>query len=493
MVKLLQKNYLIVLVLFLGSVLRFYRLSEYLEYLGDQGRDLVIIRNFLQTGDPFFIGPQTSIGNMYLGPYFYYLIAPSLWLTNYSPVGPAAFVALVGVATIFLIYFVSLRWFDTKTAIISSLLYAISPVVIKYSTFSWNPNVAPFFSLLYIYFFYEAISKQKYRFLLFASLSFIMALNTHYLCLLLLFPATVYWLIYLYQHRLSVSSNFFKQTLLAVLIFIASLTPQALFDIKHHGQNIKAILTFFTQRETTVNLKAYKALPQIIPLFNQINTRLLFGKNDNFAPYLSCLLFPGIIFLLFRLQKPTRQPFLLILSWFAGGLLGLGLYKQHIYDHYFGFIFPGIFIITGLIISTIWRINLFAKILSSLFLVLLTTLSLTENPLRYPPNRQLQTNQAIVDSIIAKSGGLPFNLALLAKQNYDPPYRYLLSLKNAPLYPVEQKRTDQLFVICEPWQIKCEPINNPQTEVANYGWAKISDQWEINGIHIFRLVPYEKQ
>jgi len=492
MAKFFQKNYLLILILVLGIILRFYRLPEYLEYLGDQGRDLVIIRDFLKNDNLFFIGPQTSIGNMYLGPYFYYLLAPFLWLANYSPIGPAAFIALIGVTTIFLIYYISLRWFDRKTAIVSALLYALSPVVIKYSTFSWNPNVAPFFSLLFIFFFFEAISKQKYRLLIFASLSFIMALNTHYLCLLLLLPAGIFWLIHFFQQHYSFRSDFFKQTVISVLIFLLSLTPQILFDIKHHGQNIKALLTFFTERETTVNLKAYKAISKIVPLFNQINTSLIFGKNEVYAPFLSVIFFLGIIFLFFHLSKPKRQPFIFVFSWFFLGLVGLGLYKQHVYDHYFGFIFPAVFIIAGLVVSTAWRSNLFFKILSSLFLIFIVLLSLAANPFRYPANRQLQTDQAIIDSIILKSDQQPFNLALLAKQNYDPPYRYLLSLKNSHLYTIEEKHADQLFVICEPWQISCEPINSPQTEIANYGWAKITDKWEINNIQVFRLIPYEK-
>jgi len=490
MVTFLKRHYPILLILLLAAILRFYRLSEYLEYLGDQGRDLVIIRRFLQTGDFFFIGPQTSIGNMYLGPYFYYLIAPSLWLANYSPVGPAAFVALIGIATVALIFYLCRRWFNFSTACIAAFLYAVSPVVIKYSTFSWNPNVAPFFSLLFIAFFYQAISTKNYRLLLLASLSFILALNCHYLCLLLLPPAGLFWLFHYRQHPSS-RQTLLRQTLIAILIFLISLLPQFLFDFKHHWQNSRAFLNFFTQRETTVNLKAYKALPQFFPLFQQINTRLLFGKNEAFSLPLTLVFSLGLILLFFRLPQKNRPVFLFIFSWLVFGVTGLGLYKQHIYDHYFGFIFPAVFILAALSISTVFSLGLFPKIFTSVFFSTITILSLAENPLRYPPNRQLQTNQAIVDSIIAKSAGQPFNLALLAKQNYDPPYRYLLSLRQAPLYPVEEKRTNQLFVICEPWQITCEPINNPQTEVANYGWARLDSQWKINGIPIFRLVPYE--
>ena len=150
--KFLTQNWLLVLILILGAFLRFYRLGDYMEFLGDQGRDVLVIRNFFKHKDLFFIGPQTSIGNMYLGPYFYYLIAPSLLLANFNPVGPAAFIALLSLATIVLVYFVGQKWFSHPVGLIAAFLFAISPVVIKYSNFIWNPNVMPLFSLLFIYF-----------------------------------------------------------------------------------------------------------------------------------------------------------------------------------------------------------------------------------------------------------------------------------------------------------------------------------------------------
>jgi hypothetical protein len=55
----------------------------------------ILDKKNLKNFNLFFIGPQTSIGNMYLGPFFYYLIAPSLLLANFSPVGPAIFIGLV--------------------------------------------------------------------------------------------------------------------------------------------------------------------------------------------------------------------------------------------------------------------------------------------------------------------------------------------------------------------------------------------------------------
>jgi 4-amino-4-deoxy-L-arabinose transferase-like glycosyltransferase len=132
---------------------------------------------------------------MYLGPWFYYLIAPSLLIANFNPVGPAAFIALINVATIYLIFFIAKKWFSQSVGLISAFLFATSPVVIKYSNFIWNPNIMPFFALLFVFLFFEGLFSKKYHYFIYASLSFVMCLNSHYLALALLFLPGLYWLI----------------------------------------------------------------------------------------------------------------------------------------------------------------------------------------------------------------------------------------------------------------------------------------------------------
>jgi 4-amino-4-deoxy-L-arabinose transferase-like glycosyltransferase len=336
-----------------------------MEFLGDQGRDVVIIRDFLKNGNLFFIGPQTSIGNMYLGPWFYYFIAPSLLFANFSPVGPAVFIALLSVATVYLIYRFALTLFKNPfSAYLAAFFYAISPVVIKYSNFIWNPNVMPFFSLLLVYSLYHAFFNKRFNYLILASASFIMTLNSHYLAFALIPIIALCYFIFIVNNRNNKKTlkKLVKPTIIAIIIFILSLTPQVLFDIKHNGQNVNALVTFFTQRETTVSIKPYKALPLAFPLFDQINTRLIFGKNTQVAPYASIAFALLLLFTFFRLLAPTINQkrtikitrsfigYLLLLSWYAIAIIGLGLYKQHVYDHYFAFVFPAVFILLSLTI-----------------------------------------------------------------------------------------------------------------------------------------------
>lgn len=462
--KFLIKNWLLILILLIASFLRLYRISDYMEFLGDQGRDVLIVRDFLKNGNLFFIGPQTSIGNMYLGPFYYYLIAPALLLANFNPVGPAVFVALLSVLTAYLIYFVSKKWFNPKTAYIATFLYTISPTAIKYGNFSWNPNIMPFFALLFIY----LMTEKRY---LWAALAFAMCLNSHYLALLLLPLALIIWL-------KNSPKKHLKETLLAVLIFILTLTPQILFDFKHQGQNIKALLVFFSQRETTVNLKVYKSLPVIPELFNQINTSLLAGKNITFGIIISIILFLGLVYLFI---KHRSEKFLYCLLWYLIGLIGLGLYKQHIYDHYFAFLFPVLFMLMGYLLSKV------PKLLTIILLIFLTMFSLLQNPFRWAPPHQLQTASTVANIVINDSQGQDFNFAVLSKMGYGFSY-FLVDQKN--YLDLQSKKANQLFVICVPHpDVNCNPINNPEWGIAAFGWAKIDSQKEIDGIKIYKLTP----
>ena len=68
---------------FCGIFLRFYRFSDFATFLGDQGRDAIIIKRMLTFEHLPAIGAPTSVGQVYLGPFYYYFIAPWLLLFKF--------------------------------------------------------------------------------------------------------------------------------------------------------------------------------------------------------------------------------------------------------------------------------------------------------------------------------------------------------------------------------------------------------------------------
>src|SRR5690242_4974810 len=155
-------NILLLLILVLAGFLRLYKIADYMTFLGDEGRDVLVVYNILH-GHLTLLGPTSSVGGFFLGPIYYYFMTPFLWLFNYNPVGPAVMVALFGIATVWLTYYVGSRFFNPTTGLVAALLYAISPLVIAYSRSSWNPNPMPFFVLFLFYFIYKGLQNKSWK------------------------------------------------------------------------------------------------------------------------------------------------------------------------------------------------------------------------------------------------------------------------------------------------------------------------------------------
>ena len=476
----------LVLIILLALSLRLYRISEFMTFLGDEGRDVRIVRDLITKGNLVFIGPQTSIGNMYLGPLYYYMMAPALFLSGLNPVGPAILNAFLGTLTVFLTYFVGKRLFDKRTGLIASLLYAVSPVAIIYSRSSWNPNPMPLFALVCIWGIYEVWQPKKYFWLPIVGISFAFALQMHYLGLLLVPVLGLFWLFsFLQINKDEVQKKIFLRfSLFALLIFLLLMSPLLLFDIKHNWMNLNAFKTFFSDRQTTVNLNPAKS-DRFVPVILESVQDLVLARQNIFPGLVALIM--AILFSLSWFKSKPGSSFKILFVWLALGLLGLGVYKQHVYIHYLGFLYPCFYLILGSSLGYFISRPFPRYLPFTLSLIALTTLSLYFSPVRDSPNRQLQRPELAVDLIIKESGGQPFNFGLIAKQNYDESYRYFLENKKAGLVRGEDGVVDQLFVICEDGD-GCQPEGNPAWQIAVFGPSHIDGQWQIDYLKIYRLV-----
>lgn len=487
-----KKNefWLLLTILLIAAIFRLWRIDEYLPFLGDEGRDVRVVARFLTDFDLMFIGPRTSIGDMYLGPAYYYLIAPFLLLFNFSPTGPAVFVALLSVATVYLIWHVAREWFGKVAAYSAALLYAISPTIIGFAQHSWNPNIMPFFALATIYGTWRIWQKRDFVWLVINAVSFAFVLQSHYLGLLLLPLVIVFWLLALKAVRNTAKfRSFLTLSLLGLFVFSILMLPLVLFDVKHDWQNANAMKKFFIERQETVSARPWNALPFLWPLWSDhLVTRVFAAKEALWGLASSTLLLSAFYF--WRRYRTMQILFL----WLAAGLFGLGLVKQNIYDHYFGFLFAVPFLLFGAVAQSIWDKRL--RWLAALLVIVLTWVNLQNNPLKNPSQRQMQRVQEIDRQIIEDSERLPFNFGLIAERNYEEGYLYFFELWKAPVREIDPSNTketltEQLYVVCE--DTKCEPINHRKAEIANFGWSKIEKQWEAEGHKIFKLVHTQRR
>src|SRR3989344_5172510 len=191
----LANNWILITALVMGVFLRFYKFNGFVTFLGDQGRDAIVLKRILTFEHFPAIGAPTSIGQVYSGPFYYYFIAPWLLLFNFNPIGLAVCVAFFSSIYLLINYLIVKELFDKKVVLISTILLSFSSVLIDFSHFSWNPNLLPLFTLLTVYFVIKSLKTNKwYYFVLFGTfLSF--AIQLHYLALFLIPPIFVIYLI----------------------------------------------------------------------------------------------------------------------------------------------------------------------------------------------------------------------------------------------------------------------------------------------------------
>jgi 4-amino-4-deoxy-L-arabinose transferase-like glycosyltransferase len=506
--------FFLISIFLIGAFFRLYRIGEYMTFLGDEGRDVIIVRRLLVNFDPILIGPRTSIGDMYLGPLYYYLMAPALLLSNLSPVGPSVMIALFGIATIFLVWYIAREWFSSKgepgklAAFMAAFLYATAPVVITYSRSSWNPNIMPFFALLSIYAIWKVLHDNQFKWLVVIGISMAFVLQSHYLGLLLLPTIGFFWALTLYKIRDTKYKiqRFSKFSLIFLFIFLFLMSPLVIFDARHGWRNFASMKKFFTERQTTVSARPWTAFPKVLLIWEQINTRLITGFNEGYARFISYFTAIFVISylagnlaklkeLLLKTKNKNFQAFIVIFVWLGFTLIGLGVYKQHVYDHYFGFFFPAPFLLLGGIVQEFYKKNRFIGCILLVAIMLpLVFANLTNNPLKYPPNRQLQRTKQVAEKIAQEADDAGLNLAVIAERNYEDAYQYFLEKWKSGVVEIDPQRADvtvtnQLFVVCELAETeKCDPTHSPKAEIANFGWSKIEGEWQISGVTLYKLV-----
>ena len=501
---------LLLIILLIGAFFRLYRIDEYMVFLGDEGRDVIIVRRLLVNFDPILVGPGTSIGNMYLGPLYYYMMAPALVLANFSPVGPAIMIALLGVATIFFVWYAARTLFPTiysiqgRTlqvgALAAALLYAISPTAIIFSRSSWNPNIMPFFALLTTWSVWKVWKEQNFMWLIILGISFAFVLNSHYLGLLLLPVIFVYLLKSFVTTQGRDRVRFIKYFLISLGIFAFLMSPLVIFDARHEFRNFKAMQEFVIHRESSFK-GIGEAVSSISMVYTNMFTRLIGGRNEivGFVVAVVAFILSTIMIYINVVRRKFSSPILLVFLWIVVGVVGLAFVEREIYDHYMGFLFPAPFLLlaalakeTQYLILKTKNIKYLVFSIQCLVLGLLVIANIASSPLKDNPSRQLQRSIAVAKKIIEEASGERFNLAVLAESNYEDGYKYFLEYKGADVKHADiwDKSTisDILFVVCEKPKDECKPSTDSKAEVANFGMSEIDEEWEVGGVVLYKLV-----
>lgn len=530
---------ILVPVVLIASMLRLNEIRGYQLFLGDQGRDALIVKRMIVDGDPTFIGPNASVGGFFLGPLYYYMMIPPMLLSRLDPIGPAIQVAVISILTNILLYYYMKRYVGIAGALVSSAIYSVSVLVVEYARFSWNPNVLPFFSILLIIAWTKILARDTKQYLFwFFGIGILLGsiIQLHYAAIIMLVVSVILYMWHLLfdwiEHRKLHTLNHFKEVICIIAGFTFILFPFIGFEIKNSFPNTNGIISFvFQDRDDGFSGGApFEFIVRDVS--HRLFLRLVAGGNTQIMPLIYLILILGITYGLYRLctmlivyvrnteTKSTARAylrgfladaryrtqlavFLVLATWWIWGVGWWGFYKKSIYDYYFSYMYPLPIMVFGIACALIfhmysrrlikanigirvWKIALWV------FIGIIAVINVQKLQTMFP-GMQVQRSEWAAESIIKMLGDGPYNFALIADGNSDHAYRFFLEIRGYTPVSIDKMVTDQLIVLCEvDTRVRqCEPEGHPLWEVAGFGPAKIVGQSTAIGYPLYRLQHVE--
>lgn len=461
------------LLIFTYNVLNSYR------YDSDFGRDIVDMLHIAK-GDLTLIGPKLSFGGIHTGPYYYYLFAPVLLLSNYRPEA-----ILVANAILFFLGLVlasvwlqKIEQWSLSRATISLYLIALSPFFIFSARGPGNAfSYIPLMLLLLISHPWIVRQEKLLYWVIYGLLAGIVV-NTH------LVTSIVFFSLFL----LAFHPKKLKQYGSLVVGGIASYAPIFLFELRHN---------FVIFKNTFIH-QSYKAFTDNTNLPNPLQSSA--NPIENFSLLLQhfsdwsgiSFIFILILILVVAIKTKSKSP----LVW--GSILSMLILtvvaRSQLAIHYF---FP--FVLAGFV-------ALIFLIKSRLALLLLILAVVMHFPIRFYSEspRKIDNHRQFVHQLLQSDLGAllnkdSFNLFVvretpLAVLGWE--YRYFLELNGYTAKgPSEYKQSDQLLIIDETGSADSDSLQS--WELSEFGTKTEIANEEINEQNIFlfakKITHYQKR
>lgn len=421
------------LILAAGAALRLYRLPALLHFADDEGRDMMIAEK-IATGEDFpTLGPSSSTRNFYLGPIFYYAMGLTVKIWDH-PAAPAIMVALIGVATGYLLYRLGKDLFSPSAGLIMAALWSFSYAAIIQGRWAWHPNVLPFFVTAIILCLYH-IGRPKnngwrgdnwYIASLFAATA--VAVQLHATAFLLVPAIIVYWLFFPPKIR-----NPWVWTV-GSIIALGLVAPVLGYELKNQWANMRGAIGQL--REGAPYSTDNRLLYAGENLFQVIADQFSLTKYVWLTAIMAVPVVGVFVWNLIKRTVPCFWP----IKWFIAGVLVVAgmfylLFSGELFPHYFLLITPIVFILVGAMWETLKHKRWLKWILIASFIAIsyagissavVFIKALQDGTVVGSYGVPLQDERAAV-AAIKDTGVEAVELNTRARDSYDRAYEYLLA------------------------------------------------------------------
>jgi 4-amino-4-deoxy-L-arabinose transferase-like glycosyltransferase len=454
-------------VIVAALVLRLYNLSIHQHLSGDQGRDYLVVMNWLQDGKWPLLGPLRIAGDYTIGPGYFYTLAPLMALSGFHPAAGAATMGLFGVAGVILSFF----WVEALTgnrwaALIPAVAFALSSIAVESERTLWNPTLLPFGTIcgaaLICFFPRRPVAAL-------AGLVALMALLPQWHTTGLVVSAAMFPFVILlvYTNRHSLKSAPWRAWVLwgaALLIFLGALyIPPVIHDLTHEQKNLPGWLGRTLSRSTSDAAPSggSAAWRVVFSTFHYAFGRLV--EKGWLLTVMVLLVGTSVVagLCLRRRQTNPSVVFLLLVYtlFFAAGVrAGAGLQ-----EYFVRAAVPVPALLAGWAAGVLWEKNrrwsragagvLAAALVVPVLLDIGNSIGLGRGD--FWARGYLPATREITGMVIAESNGKPFSLVTVEPGNFQAHYLYLLrwqghaALNRDPYVPAVYREDfgDYIFVV----------------------------------------------
>jgi len=233
-------------ILIVAALTRLPGLDARGQWDSDQGHDMRILAALVGQGQLPLLGPVTSVGTFHHGALYYYLLAPSAFLSGSSPVGVTVEFAILGIAAVGATWWLARLVGGPVAAAVAGGLLAVSPAGISESTFIWNPNPIPLFAALAAVGVIKARRTGRVRWWALAAFGTMATMQLHWLGGVVVVPVAAAWLLEVRRARRGRAGTAVlgRAGLLGIAIIALGYLPLAIHEATNDASEVRAVLAY---------------------------------------------------------------------------------------------------------------------------------------------------------------------------------------------------------------------------------------------------------
>lgn len=434
----------IIILLVIAVALRLWNLTGGTEFLGDQGRTFLHVLSAWESKTIPLVGP-TVLSGQYLGPAYYFLIAPFLILSGFQLVSGAYAVVFYGLLGILFSAMAFRLLFTPPVAVFLTALWALSPFGVGKDRFLWEPNIVPSFVMLFVYAVVLILrTERKFFGSLLLGLSTGILVQLHYPNLLFIPLSGLVFFILFYKDTES-RAEWIKFVGVWIIIFLFVLSPFLVHEATHSFENTGSVISQFIH-PTLAPMRKRQMVFNFIDYAGRVTGKTLpfsFGLPVGF----------GIIFsftTLWLLVSKNGFSFLFFV-WIIGGVGAMSLYRGVVYDHYLYFLIPAAYVVLGTWAEEVARVRKIKSIVFSILGIVLTYTLYQSVLLVYktPDRNDISKVEKVIGIVKKELGSNIFSFGLVSSPSFsDLHYRAGFSLRGMNIGKIKGN-DKQIVLVCE--------------------------------------------